>query len=256
LGAGRHNEFLTAILSQVGRKTAPWPPIAGAIHAGVLSLGDLPLHDARATLSVHGSRLTIASLDAAALGGVINIAGNIEAAGDRPGYSLDLHWSGVNVAQAATIFHEKWGAGTMSGSASLTLSGYSTSDLASSAHGTFQWDWVNGAFGLGSVSPGAPAASDTALAEATSASLQQASISGPHGAKFSPAHFSRWRASGTVTDGTLQFDSADGANPVTGNIGFDRQLDLVWPGADNSKLRIRGTLAHPTLESSQPASEQ
>ena len=72
--------------------------------------------------------------------------------GGHPAYSLDLNWSGISVSQSAAIFHEKWGAGTVSGKATLALEGYSASDLASSAHGTFQWDWVNGTLVAGAPS--------------------------------------------------------------------------------------------------------
>jgi len=243
IGAGRHGELLSAILAQVERKAAPWPPLEGTVHVGVLSMGGLALHDARGTLAVRGSRVEITSLDAGSLGGSVNIVGGIETAGSSPAYSLDLNWSGVGVAEAAAIFHEKWGAGTVSGKATLTLEGYSASDLASSARGTFRWDWING-----SLVAGAPPTE-------TSAHLEKTSFAGVRAAKFSPAHFSRWQASGTIADQALKFNPVDRANPVTGTISFDRDLDLLWPIRDALMLRIRGTLAHPAFEPPQTASE-
>jgi hypothetical protein len=243
IGAGRHGELLSAILAQVERKAAPWPPLEGTVHVGVLSMGGLALHDARGTLAVRGSRVEITSLDAGSLGGSVNIVGGIETAGSSPAYSLDLNWSGDGVAEAAAIFHEKWGAGTVSGKATLTLEGYSASDLASSARGTFRWDWING-----SLVAGAPPTE-------TSAHLEKTSFAGVRAAKFSPAHFSRWQASGTIADQALKFNPVDRANPVTGSISFDRDLDLLWPIRDALMLRIRGTLAHPAFEPPQTASE-
>lgn len=245
MGAGRHNEFLSAILAQVGRKTAPWPPLDGVVHVGTLSLADLSLRDARGSLSIRGNRLKITSLDAAALGGSINAAGTIEARGGGPVYSLNLNWSGISVPQIAALFQEKWGAGAVSGSASLTLAGYSAGDLVASARGTFQWDWSRGSIGSGSFTAG-PA----------SANLERASLNSIQSAQFSPAHFARWRANGTINEKVLRFSPADKSNPVTGAISFDRALNLSWPAGDDANLHIGGTLAHPLLVAPQPAPEQ
>src|SRR5271166_1762849 len=256
IGGGRHGELLNAILAQVGRRTAPWPPLDGTVHVGVLTLGGLALHDARGTLTVRGSRLEIASLDAATLGGSVNIAGSIETAGNRPAYSLDLNWSGVGIVQAAAIFHEKWGTGTVNGKAQLSLEGYSAADLVSSARGTFQWDWVNGSLATSApLAAGASIAAGGPLTEEASARLEKASFADVTAAKFSPAHFSRWPANGTIADRALKFNPPNLTNPVTGTISFQRELDLLWPARDASTLRIRGTLAHPMLESPQTASE-
>jgi len=249
MGAGRRNELLSAILAQVGRKTAPWPPLDGVVHIGALGLASLTLHDARGSISVRGSHLKITSLDAAALGGSLNVAGSVETGGSHPVYSLNLNWSGVSVSQVAALFHEKWGAGTANGTASLTLEGYSTADLVASARGAFQWDWSRGS--IGSIGSGTPLA-----AQAASASLERTSLNSLQTAKFSPVHFARWRASGTIGNKALKFDPADKTNPVTGTITFDRSLDLSWPAADDSTVRIGGTFAHPTLASPPPPSEQ
>ena len=245
MGAGRHNELLSAILAQVGRKAAPWPPLDGIVHVGSLNLASLVLHDARGSISVRGTRVKITSLDAGALGGSVNVAGSVEAGGSHPVYSLNVNWAGVSVPQVAALFHEKWGAGSANGSASLTLEGYSTADLIASARGAFQWDWSHGSIGaIGSSGSGAPLA-----AAAGPANLERASLNSLQTAKFSPVHFSRWRASGTIGNKALKFDAVDKINPVTGTITFDRRLDLSWPAADDATLRIGGTLAHPTAES-------
>lgn len=246
IGAGRHNELLSVILAQVERKSAPWPSLEGAIHVGVLTLSNLTFHDVRSTLRVKGSRVEIASLDASTLGGSVNIAGSVDTAGSRPAWSLNLNWSGVSVSQVAAIFHEKWGAGTANGAASLTLEGYSTADLASSAHGAFHWDWVRGS--IGSIGSGAPLSAE-APAEGATASLEKTSLTTMPTAGFSPAHFLRWHASGTISGKTLKFDPPARSNPVTGTINFDRELDLSWPAVHDATLHIRGTLAEPAVES-------
>jgi hypothetical protein len=257
IGAGRRNELLNAILAQVGRKTAPWPALEGTVHVGALSLGNLLLNDARGGLSIRGNRLTITSLDAGALGGSVNIAGSIDAAGNRPAYALTLNWVGVSVPQIAAVFHEKWGTGSVSGNATLTLEGYSASDLAASAQGAFRWDWLKGSFGSGA--PLALQATLTAKAspdETTNAGVEKASFDAIQGAKFSPAHFSRWIASGTIADQSLKLNSAGRTNPVAGTISFDREIDLSWPAGNDTTLRIRGTLARPAVELGQPVSTE
>jgi hypothetical protein len=241
MGAGRRNELLSAILAQVGRKAAPWPPLDGVVHVGSINLTSLTLHDARGSISIRGTSVKITSLDASALGGSVNVAGSVQTGGSHPVYSLNVNWAGVSVPQVAALFQEKWGAGSANGSASLTLEGYSAPDLIASARGAFQWDWSRGLIGAG-----APLA-----AEASSASLERASLNSMQTAKFSPVHFIRWRASGTVGNKSLKFDPVDKTNPVTGTITFDRSLDLSWPAADDTILRIGGTLAHPTLASPQ-----
>lgn len=252
MGAGRRNDLLSAILAQVGRKTAPWPPLDGIIHIGSLNLANLILHDTHGSISIRGTSLKITSLDAGALGGSANVAGSVQTGSSHPVYSLNLNWSGVSVPQVAAIFHEKWGAGSANGSASLTLEGYSAADLIASAHGAFQWDWSHGSIGaIGPIGSSAPLAG-----EAGSANLERASLNSLQTAKFSPVHFSRWRASGTIGNKALKFDAVDKINPVTGTISFDRSLDLSWPAADDATIRIGGTFAHPTLASPSLASEQ
>lgn len=239
LGAGRHNEFLSAILTQVGRNPAPWPPLEGTVHIDSLVLANMALRDAHAVIAVRGNRLEITSLDAATLGGSIKVAGSVQTNSGRPVYSLHFNWTGVGVPQIAAIFHEKWGAGVLSGDASITLEGYTAADLASSAHGTFQWDWTRGSLGSPSVlAANAPAP----------AALRQASLSGPQNANFAPVRFSHWKASGTIADKALKIGQAAGTNPVAGSISFDRDLSLSWPAPNGQALRVAGTLANPAFE--------
>jgi len=252
MGAWRRNELLSAILAQVGRKAAPWPPLDGVVHVGSLNLANLALHDARGSISIRGTSVKITSLDAGALGGSVNVAGSVQTGGSHPVYFLNVNWAAVSVPQVAAIFHEKWGAGSANGSASLTLEGYSAADLIASAHGAFQWDWSHGSIGaIGPIGSSAPLA-----AEAGYANLERASLNSLQTAKFSPVHFSRWRASGTIGNKALKFDAVDKINPVTGAITFDRSLDLSWPAADDATIRIGGTFAHPMLASPSSASEQ
>ncbi len=247
MGAGQHNEFFNAILAQVGRSSAPWPALEGTVHSGTLTLGTLVLHDARATLAIHGNRLGINSIDAAALGGSIKVTGSVQTDTGQPVYSLNCTWTGVSVPQIAAMFHEKWGAGTLGGNASINLQGYSAADLAASAHGTFAWDWTRGSL---------VGASGAALAAKAPAALRETSLSRPLGPGFSPAHFARWQTSGTIASRALTLDPSAEMNPVTGTISFERTVDLSWPMADGQRLRVGGTLASPAVEAAPVSAAQ
>ena len=221
LGAGRHGELLDTILAQVERKTASWPAMNGQTHVGSFMLGDLALDNVRTSLSVEDHHLQITSLDAAALGGSTHVTAAVDASGSQPQYSVEADWSGINVTGIGGLFQEKWPAsGVMDGGLHLTLQGYSRSDLAGTAKGTFHWLWHSGSL---------------------------MASSGESAAKgITPAHFNAWSASGTLSDRTFTLNKAGAINPVSGTITFDRKLDLQWPGAAASTpMHIGGTLAHP-----------
>jgi AsmA family/AsmA-like C-terminal region len=253
MGAGRHGELLSTILAQVERKTAPWPQVDGTVHVGSVAMGSLVLRNVRGSLGVHGNHLEIASLDSETLGGSLHANGSVEASGNRPLYTLNLTWTGVDLSQSAATFHESWGTGTMNGGAKVTLAGYSASDFASSAHGAFHWEWRNGS--LSQFAPleatSAPDASSTprvtqATDEPPLAEAEEVHHLNPS-SKFAPEHFTRWTASGLIDGGLLKLPAADQANPVTGTIGFDRKLDLLWPTSPQDTLHVGGSLAHPVL---------
>ncbi|MBB6142947.1 hypothetical protein HNQ77_000891 [Silvibacterium bohemicum] len=224
LGAGQHGELLERILAEVERKTAPWPTMDGQVHIGAFALGDLILHNTLASISVKDHRLDITSLDAAALGGSAHATGTVEASGSQPQYSLAITWSGVDVGQVAALFDEKWPAsGRMDGGTDLTLQGYSSSDLASSAQGKFHWRWNAGSL---AVNGG-----------------EVANVA------FAPSRFTQWNATGAVADRALTLNKVGTTNPVSGKISFDRKLDLTWAaGRAGTPLHVGGTLAHPAVE--------
>jgi hypothetical protein len=230
LGAGQHGELLAEILARVERPSARWPAMNGQAQVESFTLGDLALHSLRSSISVEDHRLQIMSLDAAALGGTVHATGAVEASGSQPQYALETSWSGVNVAEIAALFKEKWPAsGTISGGAHVVLQGYSAPDLASSAQGTFHWVWNAGSL----VAGGAPSGGKV---------LNVA---------LNAARFSQWSASGTVANGLLTLNKAGVANPVSGTISFDRKLDLVWPGP--RPVHVGGTLVHPVVGAAEPA---
>lgn len=250
-----HGEFLQAILSQVESPTPPWPRLNATLHAATFSLGRLKLKNARASINVHSGGLDIVSLDAGALGGSTHVTGSIQTA-DGPKYALNLTWTGVKLAQAASLFPEKgaaedWGTGSIDGQTNLNLHGYS--GLATTATGDFRWI-VNGNWGGSwTASPTQPSLRNASL----SASRSYASAEPLHG-PWPNSSTNSWTAAGTIANQTLTLNKG----PLQGTITFDRKLDLVWvrtqPGtraaAAPPSLRITGTLAHPIAATPPPPS--
>ena len=238
LGSGRHNEFLETILSSVESPAPPWPSLTGTIHAGTLSIKDLKLSNATAVIHVKERRLNIISLNAGALGGSVHVSGSLEAASGGPQYALNLAWTGVKLPQAAALFHEKWGTGSVTGQAHLNLHGYTS--LATTATGDFSWI-VKGNWG-GAWTDGSPPLSPApSLVKASRILTSQLP--------------SQWTAAGTIANQTLTFTKG----PALGTITFDRALDLVWSGAAEQQnllpppsqaappIHVTGTIARPVV---------
>jgi len=219
--AGRSSSFFGQVLAELGAGSAPsWPPLSGTVHTPQLTLGRLVLHNVVSALSVLGGTVTLDSLDATALGGTVHANGVVAVSGGIPHWTLDVNWAALKPAEAATLFGERWGSGTASGAAMLTLAGYRTADLAASARGTFRFLWQNGGLGTPAASP--------------------------------LARFSRFAGDGTVGDGTVTLASgsvvsAGRAVKVEGSAGFDRRLHLTLD-TRGGKTLIGGTLARPVVQ--------
>lgn len=217
--AGQRPGFFGQVLADLGGGAGvAWPTMSGTLQSRQISLGRLALHNVVAHLSVQGNALAIDSLDAAALGGTIHATGAMTVTGGTPHWNLEMQMQGVKAGDGSSVFNEHWGAGTASGAATLTMSGYRTEDLASSAAGSFRMEWQKGGVA------GAP---------------------GPF------AHFDRWTANGTIGNGALTLTdstiTAGGKNlAVTGTVGFDRRIHLVVD-TSGGKVTLGGTLAKPIV---------
>lgn len=250
LGAGRHNEFLQAILSSIESPVSPWPALDGTIRSGILSIGTLKLHNATASISVRGHRLNLLSLNATALGGTVRASGSIQPDSGGPRYALDISASGIKLARAGGLFpengrSENWGTGSIDGHAALKLHGYS--GLASSAAGTFAWT-VHGPWG-GSWNGSEDGTGSESAPFFLNAAQPLASKHREWG--------SQWAAAGTIRHETLTLTSG----PARGTISFSRKLNLEWTQAPagaprpeakheavrQAPLRITGTLARPAI---------
>ena len=224
LGGIGQGSAIKDLLAGLNSKPRPWPTLNGTISASTLKLATLSVHNARASLSIAGTKTQIESLDGETLGGTLNVNGSIDTTDKQPHYLLNVDLSRANAADIAPLFHEKWGSGTMNATAHLDLSGYTDEKLSDSAKGDFHWDWFRGSL------PGAP---EDAL-----------------------SHFDRWQASGAIAD--QQFTLDHGAIfhggefvPVTGTISFDRELKLSMGNA-GSTILVTGTAQKPLMTAAAP----
>lgn len=217
---GKRPGFFGRILADTlgGNAPAPWPPLHGQIQTPSLQMGKLTLHNVSATIQADGKTLTIESLDGSALGGMIHASGAMSLQSGTPQWTLSTSITGAKPSQAVTLFHEDWGKGLIDAQAKLSLAGWNSSALASSAGGSFQFTWQKGTI------PGAPG---------------------------SLAHFDRWTAQGTIANRALTISGggiarARHTEPVRGTIGFDRRLNLTMQ-TRKGPVRVDGTLAAPVV---------
>jgi hypothetical protein len=221
---GLLGEILTSALGE--GSAAGWPPLRGTVEAASLDLGRMAVQNVAASIAVEGKKLTIASFAGAVLDGKLQASGTMDATSGTPQWAMDVRLSGASLAQAGKIFGESWGTGTAGAEATLTLSGYSTPDLAGSANGNFHFTWQNG--GLPGVSRVSQPAGPSTL-----------------------GHFDRWSAAGTIgSDGLTLTDGgvtrAGRTEAVRGTIGFNRNLNLTLE-TRRGRVRIGGSLAHPAV---------
>lgn len=219
LGAD-HGEFLQAILSTVESPAPPWPALNGTIHAATLTIGTLRFTNARAAVTIHNNLLNILSLDASTLGGITHITGSVEPSSDGPQYALNLTAAGINLREAAAMFHEDWGAGSVNGQVALNLHGYS--DLAASATGDFRFA-LTGNWGGNWITP-ETTESNPSLLNASEAVPPNSPNPVSSTSVRKSAHQPQWIAAGTIANQTLTFTNG----PASGTIAFDRSLNLDW----------------------------
>lgn len=214
-GSDAHGVLWADLMAHLGSGHRIWPSATGALRISTLTAGALTLKNALANVTLAGTYLRIASLDAATLGGSLHTQGSVNASGDAPQWKLTLSGEGIAAPQMAALLNKTsgtplahpWATGHGSLQLALTAQGWSASTLASSANGNFSWTWKQG--GLGEHGP--------------------------------LRHFALWSARGTVANQTLNVmqsslvptaDATPGS--VTGSIGFNHQLHLVLSTAQTA----------------------
>jgi hypothetical protein len=224
IGRGGNGFFGQILTNALGEQLSGWPTLDGEIRCDGLELGQLVLRNVAASVRVEGGKLTLSSLDATAWGGTLHGSGAMHVEDGTPRWHLDVRVAGAGAREVAGSFGEQWGSGTMSGDVDLTMSGYRTEDLASSAAGDFSFVWQNGA------------------------------LAGGGGAEVPPMRFDRWTGKGTIAKSMLTLTSGGIAresktSAVRGSITFDRDLNLTVE-TRRGPATITGTLAQPSVNNS------
>lgn len=219
-GSNAHGALWADLLAHLNEGHRQWPTASGAISIDQLSAGTLLMRKVLAHVTVSGANLKIDSLQAAALGGNLNAKGSVFAGGDSPAWHLDLTGSRIAIPQIAALFQEHWAAtGSTDLHATFGMNGWSPSDLAGSATGTFNFTWRNGS--IGSIPPFRHFASWTAHGDVSSNEL-------------------------TILGSTLINHPEKTPTSITGAIGFDRSLILTL-GSPSLAANLTGTLTQPKL---------
>jgi hypothetical protein len=145
LGAHEQGTLISSLIDRFRPATqSAWPAAQGTIQADSLIAGPFTFTGASARLQLETQGIKFTGLDARIFGGQIHGTGSLTIASTQPAYTLDAAFSGINPHQAGQLVKADWSGGPISGSGTLTLSGFTPADLASSAHGTLNFDWRNG----------------------------------------------------------------------------------------------------------------
>jgi hypothetical protein len=227
---GGDEGMVQELINRVRSRSQDWPLLEGTVHIARLGVGPIEFTGASANLTLRDGNLEVSSLDGRTLGGALHATGAVDLA-STPSYDAAVQLRRASAPELAQLLKERWGPGAINLSSDLTMKGTSASDLSSSAKGTLQWDWTNGA-----------------LPQLTSTALRR---------------FDRWSGNGKVAKGSITITSSEVATSgataaVTGAIGSDRSLDLkvASPAKNSSETEtaattstsMTGTLAAPVVE--------
>jgi hypothetical protein len=227
LGATRHGELLRELLDRIGPAGHAWPTLTGTAQIGTLTLQNLAIRSVSALLSLKKTGVEVESLTGQALGGALQLSGAMRMADGAPHYEIEAKLDHAEASAVAGLFQEDWGSGSINLTSKLKLSGYELKPLASSAMGSFHWNWTKGGVALDAVDHDSPGHDSANLA----ASLNR---------------FDIWTADGMIAGNTITLEKSklvkgSSAIELSGTIGFDRELSLVGSGASSSET-ITGTL--------------
>jgi hypothetical protein len=192
LGAHEPGTLLSELIARINPSRAPaWPQLQGTVKADALILGPVTLLEPSAALHILPEGAEITGLDAGLLGGTLYGTGKLQAAGtngggaNAPRYSLETQFHRLNPAAVGQLLGLRWSGGVLEASGKIDLSGYTDTDLASSAKGELHFEWDHG-----SVAPGSGNADPSA---------------DPAAAPVPPAlsRFDRWSADAEIGNGSI-----------------------------------------------------
>ncbi len=216
----RHDDVLSKLHAQ-GHFTMP-----------SFDLGDITATNVDGTLDLSFGKLRIHELKADLLGGHQDGSWLADFTISPPRFMGNGVVSKISMSQLASLMHDNWASGNVDATYSLQMAGMNPSKLASSATGTADFHWNNGA-------------------------LKHIVLEG-HGA---PMAFSSFAGKVALQDGTFSFSdgqiqSAGNKYSVAGTAASDGSIKVNLKRAGGKAYVISGTLDKPTVESvNVPAAE-
>ena len=189
LGARVKGTLLSDLIDRIHPSSAPpWPPLEGTVTAGSLILGPVTLQGVSVSLRTVPTGVEITGFDAALFSGEVHLAGTlIKPANDqdKPDLALEGEFQKLNASDVGRLLGLRWTGAELNGNGNLELSGYTESDLASSAKGDLHFEC-----GKGSIS------------NANSAVVDGAIKSVPIPAAL--ARFDRWSGEAAIANGAIR----------------------------------------------------
>jgi hypothetical protein len=231
LGAQRHGELIDRLLDRLrnlNQSDPSWPSITGNVQIGTLTIESLSLKDVTAVIAVEKRTIQVKSSSAHALDGQLHISGSMEVTDHTPHYEIEAQLDDASVRAVSGLFSENWGPGSIRLQTSLKFSGFAQKELLSTASGSFQSEWANGAL---------------ATTPTQTTSVKSSNV---------PGRFDSWSADGLVANNALTLQKSElmrakDATSLTGTISFDRELKLS-SGDVTNPTEITGTLQHPIIQ--------
>lgn len=161
LGARERGTLLSTLLHRLRLSAAPaWPRMEGTIKAETLLLGPVTLREPVAAISTLADGAEIKAFDAGLLGGRVHGNGTFHTAAtakDKPSYVFEAQLEKLNPRAVGQLLGRRSSGRAFDGNGKIELSGFTASDLAASAKGSFHFDWQRGAMaGLPAVSGSGP----------------------------------------------------------------------------------------------------
>jgi uncharacterized protein involved in outer membrane biogenesis len=148
LGAHEQGTIISSLIDRFRPAVQPnFPAAQGTIQADSLTAGPFAFNAASARLQFAAHSVTITGINARIFDGQVHSTGSLAIPASqplKPTYTLEASFTGVNPSPLGKMLGEKWAGGTINGSGTLTLSGFTPEDLATSAKGTLNFDWRNG----------------------------------------------------------------------------------------------------------------
>jgi hypothetical protein len=145
LGPPEQKSILSPLVDRMRGAAHPqWPALILSLSADSLVLGPAQMLKPTAQVHMDGDDLVVDRWEAGAFGGTAHGSGRFSWTDDKPSYSFAGEFAHLNPSAVATVLGTRWKDGLLDGKGQVKLLGLNQKDLASSADGEVQFQWVNG----------------------------------------------------------------------------------------------------------------